>query len=184
MHLVPLKVKIGLKGSKSGLTHDYPDFNSLPSAVRGNMDWAAFIDQYGGWHYDKCGHANHDPNNDSPIGTWLGMICVPPDFAEAALQAYAGRVFKLTDEEAGHFFECRAHANEPEVYEDVEALKLILLKHQLKEAGLIPKTMTNFLEDDHIARAFDPDDPTPGVRRNQANKWTNFKQSHNINCCD
>lgn len=171
MHLVPLKVTIGLKTDERGRrVHAYPPFNDLPLSLRDDMDWSYFVDKFGGWHYDKCcGHAEEDLEIGSRRGFWLGMICVPKAFADEACRQFAGTCQVLSDEEAAEFYEHRCHIHEPAVKEDVNVLQAIAAK---KAVGI------ELSEDD--ANAMDENHPMPGRRKNKLKTWQGFKESRGI----
>lgn len=165
MDLVPLKIHIGLK---NGRMHDYPVFNTLPARVRGSMDWAHFVDQYGGMHYDQlCGHDDDEP--DSPCGCWLGMVMIPSDFAEAAVEKWPDRCTVLTESQARDFYDCRCHARDPEVIEDAPVLQSIAAKRSL-----------GMDDDPHDADALNVDHPAFGRRRNKNKKFDDFLKSRRI----
>jgi hypothetical protein len=163
-----LKVKIGLK---PGRGHLYPDFNSaVPLADRNGVDWTMFIDQFGGWHYDQvAGHADHDPSNDSPRGTWIGMFCVPPSFADAAVAAFPDQCSFLNETQAKAFYQDRAHKRDPIVIEKAEILQKIANKRAL---GLP--------EDDDDREALDPSNPTRGRITNTQKTWAQYKARRGI----
>ncbi len=162
--LVPIMVRIGLavKGGKQ--VHDYPDFNSLPPEVRGNRDWSYFVDIYGGWHYDKVtGHRENNPELNSPLGVWMGMLLVPEDFAVAAISAF-GTVSRMTEQEAAGFYDLRAHVHEPALKIDKDIIENIKVRRDL---GLE--------DDEHSISAMDENHPSPGVRKNKTKTWEGFK---------
>lgn len=171
MHLVPLKVTIGLKIDEQGRrVHAFPPFNDMPADVRDEMDWSFFVDKYGGWHYDKCcGHAEEDLDAGSRRGFWLGMICVPKAFADSAVAQFAGTCQIMTEDEAKDFYDNRCHVHEPAVKEDVKVLQSIAAK---KVAGIE-------LSDDDT-NALDVDHPMSGRRKNKLKTWDGFKESRGI----
>lgn len=170
MDLIPIKIKIG-KALKDGkLQHDFPNFNRIPAPLRDNMDWSHFVDKFGGWHYDKvAGHDDDDAANDSPPGTWLGMLMLPEDFVDAAVDMFPDQVFELSDTEAESFYEGRCTCHQPEVLEDVTSLQKIAAKRQ---AGL--------LEDSDDRKALDVDDPTPGRKRNKTKTFVGLLQTKGL----
>lgn len=174
---MPLMVKIGLKTSNNRREHDYPAFNQLAADLRGNTDWSIFVDQYGGWHYDKeAGHADHDPKDvgdtrfDSPHGMWLGMLLVPENFAQAAVKRFPEQCYIIDDKGAEEFYEARCTAKQPEVHDDVEALQALAAKKQLGMAD----------DDPEIAHAMDVDHPSPGRRRNKLKTWEGYKKQRGV----
>ena len=167
MNLVPLKVKIGLKGNRQ---HKYPPFNELDATVRDNMDWSHFVDKFGGWHYDQlCGHSDHEPENDSPRDTWIGMLLVPEDFANASVEKWPDQCEIISEVNAEHLYNDRCHVTDPEIKEDSDALQAIATKRSL-----------NIDEDDNDLNALDPDHPSRGRRRNKRKTWIGFKQAEGI----
>lgn len=171
--LVPLKVKIGLKTTGSGMQHDYPDFNRVPAAKRDDMDWSLFFDKVNGgigWHYDKkCGHCEKDETSE--LGEWYGCTLVPQDFASEALIRFGptgsirpGLVTQLTEVEFEKFYDERAHAHEEAIRTDMAVLEAMAARDVL--------AIARTAED---AKALDPDDPTPGVIRNKHKTWVLHK---------
>lgn len=167
MELVPLQVKIGLKANRQ---HAFPPFNELDSALRDNMDWSNFIDKFGGWHYDQvAGHADDDPIHDSPRDTWLGLLLVPEDFAQAAVAAWPSLCSIRTESEAKKLYDERCHIRDPEIREDTDVLQAIKAKRDLSIA-----------EDQADRDALDPDHPTRGRRRNNKKTFAGFKAAEGI----
>jgi hypothetical protein len=167
MELVPLKVRIGLK---TGGGHQFPDFNQIDPGLRDNMDWSYYVDKFGGWHYDKiAGHADDDTANDSPPGTWIGMLLVPETFAMAAVAQFPDTCSIIIETDAEKFYDERAHIHEPEIKEDKEVLQAIQAKRAL-----------NIAEDQGDLDALNPDHPAPGRRRNKFNTFNDFKTQKGI----
>jgi len=165
MELVPLKVKIGLKNVNGKKVHGFPDFNQLSAGVRDDMDWSYFVDKFGGWHYDQLsGHADDDPGEDSPQGQWNGMLLVPDDFAQAAVNAFPSQCSVMTEVDAEKFYDDRAHKRDPAIKEDTATLQAIAAKRAL-----------NIAEDQEDVDALNPDNPTPGRRRNKRKTWSAYK---------
>jgi len=163
MQLVPLKVKIGLKNENGHTVHAFPSFNDIAPNLRDNLDWSYFIDQFGGWHYDKIiGHMEQDA--ESPTGIWLGMILVPNSFAQEAIKLFPESCQILTELEAEKFYNERAHIREPEVFEDAEVLQAIVAKQRLG----IPQNQDDI-------NALNPDHPQIGRRRNPNKTWNQYK---------
>lgn len=169
---VPIRVRIGK--TRDGRC-EYPDFNALAPDVRGNKDWALFIDEHGGWLYDRtAGHDDDDPDNDSPEGTWLGVLIVPRPFARAALKAFPRRVRRLTEAETAAFYENRVTAAEPAIREDAEIIQLLVNKQTLGIA---------LTADDQ--KRLDPDEPRfRGRVRNRLKSWTGYKARHKLTGLD
>jgi len=167
MELVPLKVKIGLKNEGGKKVHGFPDFNQLSAKLRDNMDWSYFVDKFGGWHYDQLsGHADDDPGNGSPQGQWNGMLLVPDDFAQAAVEAFPSQCSIVTETGAQTFYDDRAHKRDPAIKEDAVTLQAIAAKRALD----IPA-------DQEDTDALNPDHPAPGRRRNKRKTWSDYKSA-------
>jgi hypothetical protein len=167
MELVPLKVKIGLK---PGGGHQFPNFNSIDPGLRDNMDWSHYVDKFGGWHYDKvAGHHDDDTANDSPPGTWIGMLLVPDGFATAAVAQFPDTCSVYSEVDCADFYDNRAHKHEPEIKEDKEVLQAIQAKRALGIA-----------EDQGDIDALNPDHPALGRRRNKLNTFNDFKTQKGI----
>ncbi len=170
--LAAIKVSIGLKttpGTASG-QHKYPDFGTIEVVRRSGLNWSRYVDVYGtGWHYcRKSGHADNDPEIGSPVGHQHGMLLVPKEFADEAASVFTG-VEKMTDAEAKSFYEARCMIGAVETIESAEVLQTIAAKRQL-----------GIEETEQDRRALDPDDPTPGIVRNERATWTGFKKAAKI----
>ena len=161
MDLVPIKVAIGLKSEKGKRLHAFPPFNELPVELRDNMDWSHFVDQYGGWHYDFCGHDEED--DECPRGMWQGMLLVPESFANESVARWPEQCSILNAEQAERYYEERVTVKEPEIVEDLEALQIIAAK---RGAGL-PETQED-------RDALDPDKPNRGRTRNKRKKFADM----------
>jgi len=163
--VVALKVKIGLKQVGSGA--EYPDFNAILRArePKIEMDWSHFVDLYGGWHYDKqCGHKESDET--SPMGMQWGLLYVPRWFAESAVIRFPDVCSIMSEVESKDFHEVRAHGHEPEVLDNEVVLR-----------GIAAKRAAGVPEDDDDRRALDPDDRTPGRKRNKRKLQSTYLES-------
>lgn len=170
MDLIPLKVTIGLKHEKRKRLHAYPDFNQIPENLRDGMDWSHFVDQYGGWQYDKVsGHDHEDTPNGSPRGVWIGMLLVPEDFANEAVSRFPDQCLILDETQASQFYEGRVTVNQPDVFEDTEVLQAIAAK---RSAGIE--------EDDDDRAALGPDNPRRGRRRNKRKRFADMLQNRGL----
>lgn len=166
MELTSLLVTIGLKDGR----HHYPPFNELPPGIRGNVDWSHFVDETGGWHYDKsAGHTDDDPDNDSPRGVWLGMLLVPDDFAQAAVTNWPSQCRIITEQESESFYQERVHGKDPEELIDTDRLN-----------GIVAKDNLGLARTDHDNRALDPNDDTPGITINKMKQWSEYKSKRGI----
>ena len=169
--LVPIKISIGLKstGAAAG-QHLYPDFGALEVVRASGLNWSRYIDVYGtGWHYcRKSGHSDDDPGIASPAGHQHGMLLVPKEFADQAASAFA-EVEKMTEVEAKSFYETRCMIGAVETFENADVLMAMAAKRQL-----------GVEETDQDRRALDPDDPTPGIVKNERATWTGFKKAAKV----
>ena len=165
--LIPLKIKIGLSDNGHAA---YPVFKDVMQALSLPGDWAHYVDRFGGWHYDNlAGHQEHDPDFDSPIGMQWGMLLVPREFAEKAVELFPEVCEPLDEAACETFYDTRAHAHEPEFAEDLEELQKIAALEQLGEDVT-----------DRKRRALDPDDPSPGRRRNKRKFWQGYKVQRGV----
>ncbi len=164
--LVPLRVVILRKRDKSGHTiNDYPDFNKLPEAVRGKLDWCHAIDYYGiGWHYSRDGFGQgSDPYSQ------IGGICMPEPFAKAAVEMFPDHVSYMSEREWAAFYDDDAHGHEPEEHLDTVILQAIAAK---KSIGLELTTGD--------INALDADHPSPGVKKNRQKFWKDASEHHAV----
>lgn len=166
--LVPLKVKIGLHDRDDGNGHKaghakYPNFNLIASSIRKGMDWSQYIDTFGiGLHYDKtCGHK--EESVDSPQGEQMACMCVPSDFADAAVAAFPGEVSIIPEAELETFYNDKAHAHEPEELVDSDVLQAIAAKEAV--GAEVPEKTD----------ALNPLSDARGIRKNTNKKWADFK---------
>lgn len=176
-NLVPIKVKIGLHtayNTDSGGNHSpgqakYPDFNSMKTVKDSGLDWSIYVDVMGlQWHYDKkCGHKEED--NTSPAGMQWGMLIVPKEFADQAINTFPDEISKLTEVELEVFYDKRAHAHESVNKVNTEALEEFDVQIR---AG---KTLSVEDKTRH-AKAMNPNDDTPGITKNKKKKWQDFKE--------
>jgi hypothetical protein len=148
MELVALKIEIKRKidpNNQKGAVNDYPDFNSLPAAVRDNLDWCHFIDQYSGWQYDhESGFGESDSFNPDPKVQY-GVFMVPQDFADAAMAAFPTRVTQLDEADLETFYNDRAHRADSELNYDEGVLSGLQARY-----GKIPvakKALIEFFTD-------------------------------------
>ena len=167
--LVPLRVKIryGKHSATGKKQHLFPNFNQLPSNLRGDMDWSEYIDVYGtGWHYDnKSGIGEVDSVNPDP-DIWFGCFCVPLDFATAAVALFPADVEIVNEVAFENFYNNRAHDHVPAIADDIEALQALKIRIEL---GNLQKI------DQEYIKAMDPDDTTPGRTRNPTKTWEGCK---------
>ena len=167
--LVCIKVKIGKKPNGHA---DYPVFNQLPSVKAANKDWSHYVDDVGGgWHYDKAsGHDHEDLAAQSPRGMQWGCLLVDEQFADEAVAAFPGIVTEINEAAFADFHDNRAHAHEPSVRENREAIQYLVNRKALGE--IVPQ--------EEIDAALDPDDPAPGRKRNPTKTWAGRKADMGI----
>lgn len=180
--LVPIKVKIGLHTipiSDSGGPHKpgeakYPDFNSMPVVKGSGLDWSVYVDVMGlQWHYDKkCGHKEED--GTSPHGMQWGVLIVPKEFADQAIDMFPDEISRLTEPELEDFYDNRAHAHEPDNKVNMRALEEFDVQVRSGRT-LSPKDQTRY------NKAMNPNDDTPGITRNKRKKWADFKKLVGVN---
>lgn len=170
MNLVPLKVKIGLTNDGAA---KYPFFNTLTVVKDAGMDWSKYIDVHGsGWLYDCCGHKEEQMDGDewdSPFGQQWGVILVPKDFADEAVIAFPNECEKVNEARVTTFYDDRHAKDFPEENVNEEALKVF----ETKESLGVTLTPT---EEIKKAKAIDPNDPEPGIRKNEKKKWVDYKK--------
>jgi len=165
--LVPIKVKI-LPKVGGGL--DYPDFQGVLQIFKDSPGYKG-----GKIHYDQTSGLGMDSDH-SPFGVFWGIKLVDEEFARQAIEAFPDRVTVLSDEEAKDFWENRAYFSTSELSHDVEQLQSLKAEYDLK---VIIGQDTVELET-KIAKALDPDDSEPGVKRNLVVKWDTMKVEENI----
>lgn len=176
--LVSLQVKIGLGPGTRGVRHAYPDFNKIDKSVRQSMDWSAYIDQFDGWHYDSVsGHVDDDPANDSPRGTWLGMLLVPEEFANQAVALFPSQCKILTDAQAERFYEDRVTVGQQGYIEDVEALQALAARLTIEEKLNITPTAE---EVQRRKDMLDPNKKQRGIMKNEMKKWSDYKAKRGV----
>ncbi len=151
MELVALKIKILRKVVGTSTVNDYPDFNSLPAALRDDMDWSNFIDQFAGWQYDReSGFGESDAFNPDPKVQY-GVLLVPQDFADAAMAAFPTRVVQLDEADLQSFYDQRAHVADPEIKYDEAVLGG--LRARYGQIPVVKKQIVEFFTDTDEAGA-------------------------------
>lgn len=158
--LIPLQITIGQKKDGSA---KYPDFSEVMKHVDPSVNWCHYVDQFGGWHYDCCGHQDHEEH--SPVGQQVGMLLVPSEFADKACELFPDTCSVLTEKEAADFYDNHVCKNDPETVEDLEELQVIAALEALGEDVTERKR-----------NALDPEHPARGRRRNKRKTWTGYKQ--------
>ncbi len=173
--LVPLKIKVGLD-EITGYAK-YPNFNlGVNPSIRKGLDWSKYIDVHGGgMHYDKtCGHK--EDSVDSPYGQQWCCMCVPSDFANAAVAAFPGEVSIISEVDFEAFYNDKAHAHEPDDILDTEALNGLNAQRQL----MVARGTEVAALDVKITRALDNTNPERGVRKNPNKTWADVKKAKGI----
>ncbi len=168
MDLVPIKVKIGLRANGHA---DHPDWHKLPLAETQDPANQMFF----GWKYDKTsGH--QEESTDSPYGMQWGMVFVTPLFARQALVTFPELVTVLTEEQAQAFWDDKAHAHLSDEKRDVNVLVALKAELDLRTAiGGDTRTL-----EAKIAKALDPDNIEPGVKRNVERRFDTAKATHSL----
>lgn len=177
--LAAIKVKIGLS---PGGGAKYPAFGMLPSVQATGLDWSKYVDVYGlGWFYDEIGHKDEAP--DSPTGQQWGVLVVPPDFADEAVATFSDECVRLSEASCADFIENRALVRMPDLKHDANTLSGLQAEiGLLKELIVDDPTLGPRLDDAkaRAAKAVNPDDPHPGVRRDPMRRWSTIKASHGV----
>ena len=174
---VPIKVTIGIRPNGHA---DHPDWSKLPLAIAGDDPTNHMA---GGWVYDKVsGHNESTP--DSPRGQQFGMLFVSEQFANEAVATFPTTIVKVTSEaDVRTFVETRATAHMPEYNMDVDQLTALKLELDLAEAAGKPPPVINEIKI-RIDKALDPDDATPGKRKQKGKAWADIKAERGIDLSD
>lgn len=171
-----IKVKIGLRPNSHA---DHPDWTTL--SLAGGDELVVKQHQFGGgWKYDKTsGHA--EDTADSPIGQQWGMMLVSEQFAIEALAKFPALVTRMTEAETQTFWDDKAHAHLTDERRDVNELTALRAEFQLVKdlAAEFPGNtkLQNRLVTlkTQVQKALDPDDNTPGVKKNIQRRWVDAK---------
>lgn len=182
MDLTGLKVKIGLEGKH----HKFPPFNDLPIVQDSGIDWAYWVDMHGmGWCYDKVtGHKDH--TTESPFGEWHGCLLVPQQFVTEALAEFPSVCSAMTEVEYQDFYDNKAMVRLPENTYDEQAVASIdrevvhLQELSDAEAGNQSKKDAVTAAKAKRSKALDPDDDTPGMRKNHKRYWVDHKAKSGV----
>ena len=181
--LCAIKIKIGLRPNGHA---DHPDFNLLPVIQNAGMDWSYWVDQLGiGWHYDKvCGHKEDEVG--SPAGMQWGMLVVPEQFAIEAVAAFPNLITHMTEVDCEAFYNDRCHAHENDVLHDDRTLTALDTELRLVDAQIQTNPADQRAKDDRsaliakVAKARDPNDPQPGVKKNHNRYWVDVKARRGV----
>jgi hypothetical protein len=141
----------------------------LQVVINSNSDWSKYIDIHGtGWHYDSTGHKEErvegDTDWDSPHGQQWGMLLVPEEFANQAVARFPNECEIISETKAEAFYDEKVTRDIPAEKIDTDALAAIKAKEDLGIDVAAEK-----------AKALDPDDPTPGIIKNDRKKFKDFK---------
>lgn len=182
--IVPIKVKIALRPNGHA---DHPAWERLPMiaselvalaselgrpVTREEVDGQVRKRVVGSWCYDKTsGHQTDTP--DSPYGMQWGMLLVTKAFADEAVATFPGIVTIMTQTECRTFWDNKAMVRLTDEDRDHELLQALLTERQLRAS--LNQTSVLATLDARIARALDPDDPEPGVKRNFLRRWATAK---------
>ena len=171
---VPILVEIGLKSLPNGeVRHAFPDWQLLPLAKTGKVTDHQIVK----WRYDNsCGHDDESP--DSPRGTWLGMMIVTEQFADEAVAMFGDVVTVMAEAEAQAFWETKAHGHIPTNRTDVAAMQGLKAEHDLQV--ILANTEAVAEVKTRIAKALDPDDPEPGLKKTPDKTWADAKKVRNF----
>jgi len=198
-----IKITIGLRPNGEA---DHPNFNLLPivqafynlsapptdKEKREGKDWSYYLKNFGeGWAYDKS--SRHEDDNDSdpdgtPIGNQYGVLLIPEQFAIEALAEFPTTIVRLTETELQDYWDNRAYA-----HLSVNKRQEAILSQYDRERSLLERAESNATGQDkvnlrsrldaldvEILKAIDPDDVTPGVRKNHKKTWASWKGKNSI----
>jgi len=127
-------------------------------------DWSVHVDRLGlGWHYDSCcGHSKDTP--ESPVGTWLGILLVPLQFAIEAEAAFPTEVERLPEVQLQDFWDEHVASDQSDTLDNTEVLQAIAAKRALS----IPETQSD-------RDSLNPANLTSGIVENPNKTWARFK---------
>lgn len=186
MDLTGLKVQIGLKIVDKKKMHAFPDFNVLPVVIVSGMDWSYYVDMFGmGWCYDKLyGHSDFGP--DSPVGQWWGCLLVPPQFVNEAAAEFPGECTAIIEADYQDFYDNRAMIRLPENHYDEVVVASIDREvnslQEMSDANPSDAALKDKLSAANTKRskALDPNDESPGLRKNHQRRWVDHKVKSGI----
>ena len=172
--LVPIRVRLyrrprDLDRKRKAGQAGYPDFNKLPVVAASGLPWTIYLKVYGS---DWIGR---DKVANLGTGAAFGQVIalVPEPFADEALAEFPHLVELLDETEAGAFYDTRCAVHLPDVVEDEAVMARIDRVTRLATSGVrAPLTVEERAE---FAAALDPDDPTPGAKRNPMKTWARRK---------
>jgi len=171
--IVPIRVEIGLKPNGH---HDFPDWHQLPLAQSDDPANHQIVK----WLYDKTSDFEDDDAH-SPLGLWIGVMCVTAQFASEAVTLFPTRVSVMTEADLADFYDNRAMARQSDELRDDRQLaslhtEFVLVRDLIAEfpANTKLKNRATALKS-LLLKALDPDDDTPGVRTNPKRRWATIK---------
>ncbi len=168
-----IKVKVFRRPNKH---FDYPDLSALPSK-RAAKEGGPLTEFMQGGRFDKTSSIE-SATDDSPLGErWL-MKIVSLVFAAEAIAAYPARVFRMTEAEAQDFWDNKAHIHLGDNRQNENELNslsscLVLMQDLVSKKPQLEPRLAALRE--HIEKALDPDDETPGVIANRQRRWATAK---------
>ncbi len=167
-NLVPIRVKIRYGDRGNGKTgYLYPDLDQVSSTIRKGLRWQEYIDRYGsGWFYDNENNIGDTDAYNSDPDVRYGMMLVPEAFADAAKTAFPTEVEELTEPQVEEFIDTRAMTKHEDIIRDPAALTEIQIKQQRG-------TAQDLID---VNKALDPDDDTPGLKKNPIKTWDRVRQ--------
>lgn len=172
-NLVPILVKLGRNTAGK---FDWPDFDAIDPAIRGDMRWSQYVDAHGlGWKYAReLTPEEAEANIHCVAGT-----LVPPDFAAAAVALFPERIVPLSEAEWTDYFEQRVQPPGRDELLDVQELQSLAALAQLDQLGLLDAPAKAVLTK-RLAAATNPGDPAPGIRANPNRTWEQVKQRRGV----
>jgi len=172
--VVPIKVKIGLRPNGHA---DHPAWERLPmiaGPLAGNLsperiDIQVRQHMCGSWHYDK--QSGHEVSTvDSPRGMQWGMLLVSRRFADEAIATFPTLISVMTQAETQTFWDTKAYAHLPDENIDGDTLNALQTRRNLLLARNASQARIDAVHTD-IDKALDPNDTSPGVKRNLLRRW-------------
>lgn len=182
MELVPLRLKVrqgaGAPDAQGRVFNQwiYPDFDAIPSDLRGGVSWTAFIDRYGGHMIDNCCDFHEVDDYNGEHGMKYTGFLVPPEFADAAVARFPDQVEILSEEEWEKFHDTRVTVHMPDEQVHADSLNAIRAKHGITSGPLTATAAMSAAE----KNALDPDHPSPGIVRNTRKYWKDIKAKRQV----
>lgn len=182
MELVALRVKVYLGAAppdaqgRVGNRWVYPDLDAVPSDLRGNVDWTAYIDRFGTMLYDNVCDFNEIDDYNTERGMKYAAFLVPPEFADAAVARFPEHIEVLDETEFEAFHDGRVTVGMPEEVVQADTLNAIRAKHGVASGPLKATAAMSAFE----RNALDPDHPSPGIVRNTRKYWKDVKARRQV----